>query len=50
MDEEMEVEYEVPPKTKEDAEVHESLPFVEKYRPECLDDVISHQEIILTSK
>lgn len=28
----------------------ENLPFVEKYRPNSLDDIISHFEIIDTSK
>lgn len=26
------------------------MPWVEKYRPNCLDDLISHEEIISTSK
>lgn len=26
------------------------IPFVEKYRPEALSDIISHQEIVSTSK
>lgn len=28
----------------------ENLPWVEKYRPKELDDVVSHQDIIGTSK
>jgi hypothetical protein len=29
---------------------HTRLPFVEKYRPTMLEELVSHQEIISTSK
>lgn len=32
------------------SETHQNLPWVEKYRPKQLDDLISHQDIISTSK
>lgn len=28
--------------------VSASMPWVEKYRPHCLDDLISHESILLT--
>lgn len=31
-------------------EERKMLPFVEKYRPDSLDDIVSHEEIVETSK
>ena len=42
----MEVDYEASPAVEEEAH----LPFVEKYRPDSLEDIISHSEIVQTSK
>jgi len=29
-------------------EVDDTLPWIEKYRPSCLDDLVSHTEILKT--
>ena len=37
-------------RTIEDEKAMENRPFVEKYRPDSLEEIISHKEIIETSK
>ena len=36
-------------KARELVDLSDNLPFVEKYRPKTLDDVVAHQDIISTS-
>ena len=38
------------PSANQGAPAQQSLPFVEKYRPAGLGDIISHTEIVTTSK
>ena len=39
-----------PVSTLKDTKLNKNLPFVERYRPSGLEDIISHTEIVQTSK